>query len=243
MKKTALPPQNGSPLYQQVKNVLLEQIQSGQYAVGTVLPTEHGLAEKFGVSRATIRNALRGLTDDGLIKSKPRVGAEVVRARKYVETPRLQGLTDHLRRKGIATRARTLIADFITPSPAVRAKLRLREDERVLHLERLREIAVSPFALINSYVPESFGLTPDEDFSGPLYELIERTHNLHIIYGETTIGARLPTEKEADLLQISTGTPVVSTRRTTFTEHNRPIEFVESTLRSDLYEYTVTLNR
>jgi len=232
-----------TPLHEQVGFVLREQIQSGQYAIGSTLPTEHELAATFGVSRATIRSALKSLTSDGLIKSKAGVGAVVIRASNEVRGTKLRGLTEDLRRQGIATDARTLLARFEVPTASVRARLRLYPDERVLHLKRLRDIAGSPFAILDSYVPESLGLTPDEDFSGPLYQLIERSHRLHIIYGEDTIGARLPTAAEAEHLQIAPTLPILAVRRTAFVEFDRAVEYVEGAIRSDLYEYNVTLNR
>ncbi|RUT31253.1 GntR family transcriptional regulator [Arsenicitalea aurantiaca] len=243
LKMPLLPVQSQLPLYQQVESVLRKQIQSGHYAVGTIIPTEHELTRAFGVSRATVRNAIRSLTQDGFVKSKPGVGTLVIRSQKQVRAATLRGLTEDLRLRGVATRARTLKAEFEVATPAVRAKLELYKDERVLHLLRLREIAGSPFALIRSFVPESVGLTPDDDFSGPLYETIERSHRLHIIYGEDAIGVRAPTEREAELLQIERTTPILAIRRTAFVEYDRPIEYVECSIRSDLYEYNVTLSR
>jgi GntR family transcriptional regulator len=234
---------SSTALYQQVEIVLREKIQSGQYPIGTTIPTEQQLMASFNVSRSTIRSALKALSDDGLIKPRAGVGSLVIRAQKEARGTRLRGLTEELRMQGVATSARTLSATFQVPSPAIRAKLKLYSDERVLHLRRLRDIAGSPFALLNSYVPESLGLTPDEDFSGPLYEVIERSQRLHIIYGEDAIGARLPTAQEIDLLQITASAPVLTIRRTAFVEFDRPIEYVESAIRSDLYEYNVTLNR
>jgi GntR family transcriptional regulator len=171
------------------------------------------------------------------------VGTLVIRARKGVRGAKLRGLTEDLRSQGVATTARTLSAALEIPTPAIRSKLKLYRDERVLHLLRLRDIAGSPFALLSSYVPESLGLTPDEDFSGPLYEIIERSHRLHIIYGEDSISARLPNAQEAELLQIKPSAPILAVRRTAFVEFDRPVEYVEGAIRSDLYEYNVTLNR
>lgn len=231
------------PLYRQLASVMKTRITSGHYAVGTTLPTEQTLAETFNVSRATIRNAIRALTADGLLKSKAGVGTIVIRAQEPVRSATLRGLTEDLRRQGVATHARTLSAQFETPSPAIRERLELSRGERVLHLRRLREIAGSPFALLSSYIPESVGLKPDEDFSGPLYELIERSHRLHIIYGKDAIGARVPTSQERELLQIVDETPVLVIRRTAYLEFDKPIEYVEAAIRADLYEYNVTLTR
>ncbi len=238
-----LTPRSRLALYLQIATTIRGMIRSGQYAVGTIIPTEHELARNFGVSRATIRNAIGKLTEEGLLKSKAGVGTLVIRAQAPVRTSAMRGLTEDLRTHGVATRARTIDAALEIPTPAVRARLKLRKEERVLHLLRLREIAGSPFALIESYVPESVGLKPDDDFSGPLYELIERSHQLHIVYGEDAIGARVASPRETELLQVPAHTPILTIRRTAFVEFDRPIEYVECAIRSDLYEYNITLSR
>lgn len=231
-----------TPLHRQLATVMRGRIASGQYAVGTTIPTEQALAQSFNVSRATVRQAIKSLTTEGLLKAKAGVGTLVIRAQAPVKAATLRGLTEDLRLQGIATYARTLSAEFEIATPAIRKALELR-DERVLHLVRLRDIAGSPLALLNSYIPESVGLKPDENFSGPLYELVERSHRLHIIYGKDVIGARVASAKERELLQISDDTPVLTIRRTAYLEFDRPIEYVEAAIRADLYEYNVTLSR
>ena len=234
---------SSGPLYRQVEAVLRSQIRSGQHSVGSILPTENELARRFGVSRATVRNALQKLSTDGFVHAKSGVGTQVIRAQGTARTSELRGLTEDLRARGIATKARTLQSSLVVPPPSIAAKLKLREDERALQLTRLREVAGTPFALLNAYVPESIGIAPDQDFSGPLYELIEKAYNLHITYGEDVIGARLPTLREAELLQTGPGAPVLTMRRTAYTEFDRPIEYVEAAIRADLYEHHVTLSR
>lgn len=223
--------------------MLRSQIETGQIPVGETLPTEMELSNTFRVSRATVRNAIRELADDGLVRAKPGVGTVVVRSRPEANQSMLRGLTEDLRQQGISSRATVIRAALIEPSPSIRARLQLPRGEQVLHLVRLRNIAGSPLALINSYVPQSVGISADEDFSGPLYELIERSHKHYITYGKDVISARLVRPDEAGMLDIELGAPVLVVRRTAFIEHDRPVEYVEAAIRSDLYEYHVTLPR
>lgn len=231
------------PLYQQVRELLRRQIESGQIPVGETLPTEIELTRTFNVSRSTVRNAIQDLANEGLLRAKPGVGTVVIRTRPEKKQSMLRGLTEDLRRQGISSKAFVLKAELAEPAPSIRDQLQLLQGERVLHLARLRKIAATPFALLNSYVPESVGIGPNEDFSGPLYELIERSHHLHIIYGKDTISARAARAEEAEALGVQRGAPILCIRRTAFIEHDKPIEYVEAAIRSDLYEYHVTLPR
>lgn len=236
-------PEKAPPLYHQIGEVLRNQIVTGQVAVGDVLPTEMELIRTFKVSRSTVRHAIRTLAENGMVQARPGVGTVVVRTRPAEERSYLRGLTEDLARQGVATQARVLTAEMIEPTPAIRARLALHKGERVLYLARLRTIADTPLALIHSYVPESLGIRASEDFSGPLYEIIERRHEHLITFGKDVIGARVPTREEAQQLDIHGGTPVLVIRRTAYTEHERPVEYVEAAIRSDLYEYHVTLPR
>jgi GntR family transcriptional regulator len=233
----------GPPLYQQVRELLRNQIETGQIPLGGTLPTEMELRKAFNVSRATIRTAIKDLANEGLLRAKPGVGTAVIRSRPEKKQSMLRGLTEDLRRQGVSSKAFVLKAELVEPVPFIRDQLQLSRSERVLHLVRLRKIAATPFALINSYVPESLGIGPNEDFSGPLYEVIERLHHLYIIYGKDTISARAARVEEAEGLDIDPGTPILFIRRTAFIEHDKPVEYVEASIRSDLYEYQVTLPR
>ena len=232
-----------APLYKQVEALLRAQIEGGTHPVGAALPAEQDLAASFRVSRATIRNAIRALAGDGLVKPTPGVGTLVVRARARTRNTTLLALTEDPRLSGLPSRARTLEAFMDTPAPAVRDKLKLREDERALHLVRLRDLAGAPFTIIHSYVPEWVGLTPEDDFSGAIYELIERSRKLYITHGDDTVAARAASKAEAATLEIAEGTAVLTIRRTSYVEPERPVEYAEAALRSDLYEYNVTLTR
>jgi GntR family transcriptional regulator len=231
------------PIYLHVASALSSQIASGRYGVGEVLPSEHELCKSFGVSRATVRSALRSLSDIGLVKARAGIGTAVIRAREDRRDASLQGITEDLRQKGIATTTRTLSLGFEVPSEALRANLKLMDDERVLHHVRLRSMVAAPFGISHAYIPESVGLTPDDDFSQPVFDLIEKSRRHAILYGEDVVRARMPTPDEADLLDIGEPMPVMAIRRTVFVAFDRPVAQVDWAIRSDFYDYHITLKR
>lgn len=232
------------PVYKQLREMLRTQIETGQLPVGATLPPEVELASTFGVSRATMRNALLDLVEDGLLKRKPGTGTVVIRSRPEEHRSFFRGLTEDLRLRGIATSATLLNAEMITPSQAIADHLKLTRGESALRLTRLRNIAGGvPLGLLYSYVPAWVGIQPDDDFTRPLYELVEAGGNLHIIYGHDIIGAATSTAEQSELLEVPMGAPLLSVRRTTFVEYERPVEYVQAYLRSDLYEYHVVLPR
>lgn len=232
------------PVYKQLREMLRTQIETGQLPVGTTLPPEVELAGTFGVSRATMRNAILDLVEDGLIKRKPGAGTVVIRSKPEEHRSYFRGLTEDLRRRGISSSASVLSAEVTRPNDAIADHLKLTRGESALKLTRLRSIASGvPLALLHSYVPEWVGIKVDDDFTRPLYELVESVGKLHIIYGHDVIGASAATAEQAELLDVAVGAPLLSIRRTTFVEHERPVEYVQAYLRNDLYEYHAVLPR
>lgn len=231
------------PVYKQLRELLREQIESGHIPIGSALPPEVSLAKSFGVSRSTIRRAILDLVEQGLLKRKPRVGTTVIRSRVEERHSWFRGITEDLRSKGISSTVEVLSSRKLVPNGAVLNELKLSGGDEVLELVRLRKIAGIPLALTRSYVPAWVGIRLDADFSKPLYELIESAGNLHITYGHDILGATVADAELAVVLDIAEGTPLMRVRRTTFVDHARPVEFVLSLIRSDLYEYHVTLPR
>lgn len=237
------PPADRRPRYRRILEFLRSQIASGKYAVGDCLPTELELQHRFGVSRATVRTAIRVLVQEGLVRPRQGVGTVVLRSRPPVEPSRLRGFTEDLARRGVPTEARVRSAAIVEPPPHVRDRLEVPAGERVLHLVRLRFVAGTPLALMHNYVPASLGIGPEEDFTGPLYALVERDPKHYITYGRDAIGAAAADAEAAGALDLPLGAPVLTLKRTAFVAFDRPIEYVEAAVRPDLYEYNVTLLR
>jgi len=223
--------------------LLRSRIESGHFPVGSTLAPEVELAKTFGVSRATIRRAILELVNDGLLKRRPRVGTEVIRSRKVDDRSYFRGITEDLRRRGISSTVEVLKVEMVVPAPAIAEELQVPQSEELLRLVRVRKLAGVPFVLLNSYVPIWVGLKLSDDFARPLYQLIEATAKVHIAYGHDVLGATEATPEVAAALEVSVGSAVLRLRRTVYVDRNRPVEYVQAFLRSDLYEYHVVLPR
>jgi GntR family transcriptional regulator len=237
------------PLYYQLENVLREKITSGAFESGDRLPTESELIEEYGVSRITVRQALQALSEDGLIERKQGRGTVVAarksRKKRFTGTIHLTGSLDELIEMGMDTPVKVLEMNRVEADQHEAELLEIKIDTPIYRLKRLRLNEGKPFGLIINYLPENIGseLTMAELSSGALLHTMETKLGLHLDNAIQQIHAELADPYVAKLLDVRVGTALLSIERTVYTDENKPVEYVHTLYRSDLYGYSVKLVR
>lgn len=171
-----LPPIDESsalPLYYQVRETVRQQIEAGQWKRGDLIPSESDLQEAFGVSRATIRQALQELVADGLLIRKQGRGTLVATPKIAEALPRLVSFTEEMRMQDMVPSTREATVEIVDAPKRVAEALATRPGERFLRIERVRCANGEPIVLLVSYLPRALGVDPSEDFSESLYALLE----------------------------------------------------------------------
>ena len=235
----------GIPLYVQIRETIRKKISDHEIAIGTRLPAETNLAESFGVSRMTVRQAINGLVSDGLLIRKHGTGT-IVCSRKIIrDYTRLTGFHEDALSLGRTPTSRVLKFEIIHPPEIFRQKLMLKKTEKVFHALRLRCIDNNQiYAFHELYVPQSvcpwFGDVDLENDS--LYNLYKE-HELAIEWGRQTIEARSATEEQAQYLQIPVASPILWYERTSYTDNNIPVETGEGISPGDRFSINLILKR
>jgi GntR family transcriptional regulator len=238
-----LDPESPVPLYHQMEKLVLDRIGAAG-AVGKKLPREMDLLKIFGVSRATVKKVTDNLVVRGLIRRQRAVGTQIVSLGVTEELGRLTSYSEQMEKRGLKVSTEVLGVGHHIPSPAVGEKLQLRPGEKALFIRRLRGTsAIFPIVLLQSEIPASFGIQPDEEFCGSLYRLIEQKYHIPIEWAEEQICASRATPEEAKHLKLRTGDVVLVMERRTFTRGNRPLEFVRAVYRAENYTFWVKLRR
>ncbi|MGD0137849.1 MAG: GntR family transcriptional regulator [Tepidisphaeraceae bacterium] len=231
------------PLYHQVEKIIEARIGQDE-TVGQMLPREMDLLSIFGVSRATIKRVTDNLVAKGLIERKRAIGTRIINSPMTEDLGRLQSYSEQMRKLGLNISTEMLGVEIRKPAKAVAELLHLPAGGKTLLVRRLRGTSEAfPVVLLASSIPESFGISPKEDFSASLYALIEEKYGIPIEWGEERIGARAATEEEAALLQINAGDAVLTMERLSYTLGNRPIEFVSAVYRPERYTFSIKLKR
>lgn len=237
------------PLYYQLENVLREQITSGKFRPGAKLPTESELIEQFKVSRITVRQALSTLSDEGLIERRQGSGTFVAqrrtRKRKFEGAIHLNGSLDELIEMGLNTPVRVLEFNRLEADKHEAELLAVKIGAPVYRLKRLRIYENKPYSLIVSYFTAEIGeqLTEEELASGGILQKIETRLGVHLHEARQQIKAELADPYTADLLGIRVGSALLSVERTVFKDDGKPVEFVHTLYRSDIFGFTVFFKR
>ncbi|MBX6331272.1 MAG: GntR family transcriptional regulator [Gemmatimonadaceae bacterium] len=235
------------PRYQQVADELMKRIGAGRYPVGALLPTEMELCTQYGVSRHTVREALRLLSDAGLISRRRRIGTEVV-ARTPAAAYRqpTNSIADFLQ-YAEASRVVVLRTRRVTSDAALAEMLECRPGDRWLRIESVRTMPgdARPICFTTAYVDAGLpGIEARlEQLSGPISAMLERVYGLHIARVDQTIEAvRIP-KRLAAALYAELGGPALRATRRYYSEHGALIEHSSAVHPGDRFTYVTTLVR
>jgi DNA-binding GntR family transcriptional regulator len=228
------------PLYYQIAQQLEHAIATGQLNPGDRLETELDLAERFGLSRPTVRQAIQELVRKGLLVRKRGVGTQVVHG-QVTRPVELSSLYDDLERSGQHPRTAVLVRDIVPADARLAAALGLALGAPVTRIERLRSAGEEPLALMSNWLPADLAdFTSDELERQGLYELMRR-RGVHMRIATQRIGARAATLSEARLLHERKGAPLLTMERTAYDDSGRAVEFGSHVYRAQTYSFEVTL--
>jgi DNA-binding GntR family transcriptional regulator len=228
------------PLYFQVAQQLQELIETGVLPPGTRLSNEIAMADQFGLSRPTMRQAMQHLVDKGLLARKRGVGTQVVtnRIRRQVE---LTSLYEDLEREDRRPRTDVLSIETVPASAEVAAALRVAEGLEVVAVRRLRYADDQPIALMRNHLPAGLLELSEQALSEQgLYQLLRRS-GTDLSTAAQTIGARRATAAEARLLGESRGATLLTMTRTAYDSSGRPVEYGAHVYRATRYSFEMTV--
>lgn len=233
------------PKYHQVYLVLRQQIQEGWYSTNRLMPNEMVLAEKFSVSRITIRKAMDRLKSEGRIERhrgrgtypRPETVASPVQAA-------IVGTIENLIAMGLETNVRVVSLTYVGASSEVAEALGLPPGSTVQKTIRIRSYRGRIFSHLLTYVPEELGHTYNENdlMTHPLLLLLERA-GAEPHHAEQMISATLASPEVASLLEIEAASALLSIRRVVYDKTARQIEYMKGLYRPDTYEQQMNFKR
>jgi GntR family transcriptional regulator len=233
----------GVPLYRRIEADLRERIRDRRLAPGAQIAPEPELMAEYGVSRATVRQALAGLVGEGLLEIRRGLGT-------YVTAPRFEhtiggfySFSREIERHGLEPGTRVLDIHTEPAAEQVAEALGIEPGTPVVALRRLRLAGPDPLVVETSHLPAArFPGLEEVDFSAVrLYDTLLHRYGCRPTRARETFEPILLTVDEAALLDQRRGEPALRVERTAFDQDDNPIEFCRSTVRGDRYRYSVEL--
>lgn len=232
-------PEGSTPKHARLRSVLAERIDSSWEPHGAI-PSERELMAEFGVSRATVREAIRQLVEEDRLYRVHGKGTFVSGSRVQSQL-HLASFTDDMRRRGLIPNTIVNTCKRVPASRAVRAALSLPENALVWYVERIRLASDVPMALERgSYPDELFPGLGDHDLSGSLYTILASQYGLPIDHAEQTLWAEPAGPEIGDIMEIPPETSMMTFRRTS-SSGGRPAEHILSWYRGDRYQIHMSL--
>jgi GntR family transcriptional regulator len=240
-------PNDYTPKYFQLATILRERISSGELVPHRPIPSERQLEDIYSVSRPTIRQAIDLLVRQGFLYREHGRGTFVSPQKLQKGISELTSFSEDMRSRGIEPGQIVLELKMALPPVEVRQRLELPLDTgELLYIERLRLGDGVPMGLMTSYHVLPEGLTLDRESleaAGSIYTLLQERFHLIPTEADETLEAVLATPREAALLQIAPGSPLLLSVRITYSQYRRAMEYVRILYRADRYQYFAKLTR
>lgn len=229
--------ENLPPLYQQIYHLLRHKIVEGQWPVEAVLPSEASLMKQYGVSRATVRQALDELVRDGLIYRRQGRGTFVAPTTAAQGLVRIVGFTEDMAQRGLSPATKLISASLVPASAGMAEALDIEEGAALARIERLRLADGAPIGVdiafwVHHYCP---GILTQDYTSRSLRGMLEDQYQIRLARARQVIKALAATEELAEVLEVAVGFPLLAMERVSFSEAGMAMEFLQLYYRSDRY--------
>jgi len=242
----ALDKSSALPLYSQLKQQIVADIDSGRLKTGELMPSESDFIAALGISRPTVRQALGDLVAEGYVQKQRGRGS-------FVSHPSIQGqflaklqtFDEEMRQQRLTPSTKVVTLQEIDGIPTVNDRLGLPHSQPLLLLGRLRFADKTPVVYVETRLPQApfAGLLEADLEHRSLYDALEQDYGTRVSRVARTIEASAARVREADLLQVKPGSPICLVHTTGYTTDNRAIEYSVASYRGDMMSFSIELYR
>jgi len=232
------------PKYRQIADTIRTKINSGDYKVGEVIPTEAELREAFSVSRVTIRQALKLLIENDELESVQGSGTYVKENKVNYNIYKQSSFKEKWTHLNVATHSDVIIFEITKPSMLMAENLNIDENDRIFYVKRVRYIEDNPITVEETWLP--LALFPDLTYQvmqNSKYEYIEKTKGLIIDRSEQEIIPILPSAEVSELLGIDPNLPIIEKRTRSYLQDNTVFEYSRNYFKPSDYKFTLVAKR
>lgn len=228
MRQASVESPTFSPLYRQIKGLILQALESGEWRPGESIPSETELASRFSVSQGTVRKAIDEMAAENLLVRRQGKGTFVAThsdPRAFFRFLRLVPLTGGVE----PTRSVPLDCWRAKAGPEAARVLGLNIGDSIIIVRRVLEFSSAPVVVDEIYMPGDLfsGLTMEvlREYQGSLYSLFEEKFGVRMVRAEERLRAVAADRVSAELLHVAEGSPLLSVERVSYSYGDRPVEW------------------
>jgi len=237
------PGKPGESRYRSLAALLRAEIESGSRSANEALPSERDLAVQYGMSRDTVRKAVRLLEEEGVLYSEQGRGTFVAPSSVREMSRFLDSFSVDTRKRGGTAGQAILLVEQVPANLGVASVLEIEPRRLVTRVKRIRTIDGNRIGIHDSYLVAPGTITQDELAQrGSLYALLGERFGLHAAEGLESVGSIAANAEDAALLGVVPGAPLLLCERITLSERRQPFEYCEMKYVSS-YRYTTRINR
>jgi GntR family transcriptional regulator len=234
------PTPNGAPKYERLAEALEDRVRT--MPPDDSLPTERELLEEYGVSRATVRQAIRLLVQRGLVYNIQGSGTYVANPAVVSKTLRLTSFSEDMRQRGFEPASEILRHETVEAPAELAARLKVPVGAALVSIGRLRLADSVPMALENSFLVAALVRQDGIDPSGSIYQQLERA-GLVPWRAAQTIGVVNLDVHQAQRLDQAVGAAALRVERVSYTKRGDAFEYAETVYRGDRYNFDIVVGR
>lgn len=220
-----------------------ELIEQPRYRNGELLPKEVDIADKLGIARNTVRHAISKLVNEGLLIRKKGFGTKVAAKRIPTKLDSWWSFTKEMQAQGIEVVNFELDVQTLAAGEEVAAAFNIKKSTKLIRMSRLRGTAAGPSLLTISWFHPRLKMSGQEDFSKPLYQMLEEDFGVIVALSREEISAIRAEEFLVIKLGVEIGDPLLFRQRLVFDTDGRVIEFNKVYYKGDGFNYSIDIER
>ncbi|MCB0586242.1 MAG: GntR family transcriptional regulator [Phaeodactylibacter sp.] len=236
-------PNSKVPLHNQVERLLRMLIRQPEYQKGAFLPKEVDLANQLGISRNTVRHGISKLVNEGLLVRKKGVGTKVASRKVSTRLDHWISFSGEMKAKGMEVANYELKAQPVAADEEVAGVFHISPGTRLVKLSRLRGTQEGPILLSLSWFHPRLGITGEEDFSQPLYQMLEKEIGVYPTVSREEISAIAAEKGLASRLEVREGAPILFRKRVVFDSDGKAMEFNKVYYQGEGFSYSIDIER
>jgi len=223
------------PLYHQLKEIIKENIESGKWLPGDMIPSENQLMQEYKISRNTVKKAIETLVQEGALNRIQGKGTFVSKPKFEQSLSGFYSFSKIMKERGIAARDEIRSVELVKVKSSIAKQLQLAEDERVFELKRIRYADNEPMILETSYIPQSIAsdITIGMLEKTSLYDLLQNEYGVIVTRAKEIFEPVLIRAYESKYLQVEEGYPALLLYRIAYDSNEKPVEYCRSIVRGD----------